>query len=79
MTWNHRVIRTKVRRKHGSETTYDIREVYYRKSGKPYMYSSEARPVFGNTLTELREILSMMLAATFKPLFCPKEIKKEKL
>ena len=75
MTWNHRVVRTRTHRKFGSETTYDIREVYYRRNGKPYLYSSSAIPAFGNTLTELRETLTLMLATTFKPLFYAKEIK----
>lgn len=65
-----------MRRKFGSETTYELREVYYDLKGKPYIYQAESHTPYGSTLTELRWVLSQMLNATFKPLFDPKEIKK---
>lgn len=76
MTWNHRVIRRRFRRKSGSETGYEIREVYYDGKGKPYLYGSSEKAPYGETLDSLRWVLTQMLAATFKPLFRPKDIKQ---
>lgn len=71
LTWDHRVFRS--RGKHG--TWYSIREVFYTKRG-PGMYTKDAATPGGEALDELREELIMMLAATYKPIFKPGEIKR---
>lgn len=72
--WNHRVKRNRVRRKFKNghmvdETFYTIREVYYNGRGKPDGYTKDNIAPQGSTVAELRHELTMMLNATYKPVF----------
>ena len=77
MTWNHRVMRRVIKMPSGRrETFYDIREVFYNGRGKPDTYTADGIAPGGNALAELREELSMMLAATYRPIFQAGAVKR---
>lgn len=70
MTWNHRVMRRVLRSPAGHrEVVYDIREVYYNGKGRSDGYTKDAIAPQGSTLEELRHELTMMLHATYDPIF----------
>ena len=73
MTWNHRVVREFYPNARGSDRyMFSIREVYYReKKGDPKAWSGNPREPIGSNLEELRECLTMMLWATYKPALEP--------
>lgn len=67
--WNYRVIR----KEHKSNqknienyVSYGVYEVYY-KDGEPFSCSEEPNYVFGDSLEDLQEVLSMMMDALGRP------------
>lgn len=48
------------------EPYFTIREVFYRKNGKPYLHSQEDQAPGGDTIDELRHCLTMMLFDTYR-------------
>jgi len=81
MSWNHRVFRIRNKRPSGgTETFYGIKEVYYNKKGRADGWTKDFIDPGGNTISELREVLTQMLASTYKPVFNRKEtLAKKKL
>ena len=60
MTWNHRVFKSK--------EGYSIKEAFYdSKKRLPETATVDDISPFGESLDELREVLTMMLRATFNP------------
>ncbi len=57
MSWAYRIFKD---RRDGL-VRYTIREIYYRKNGKPWLYSEEPQFPEGATAKELVEDLEMML------------------
>ena len=74
MSWNHRVRRRVLRNRAGTrETFYDIVEVLYDKKDRPWGSTEESMAPVGNTMDELRECLTMMLRATWAPIYDEKK------
>ncbi len=68
MSWNFRVIKTKVEGDPFIEFEYGIHEVYYNlETGKPNGYHSKPRRVDAETIEELKWTLNKMLEALDKP------------
>ena len=62
MTWNYRVLKSK----DGGDDWYQIHEVYYDKEGNINGWAERGAIVCGNTLSELRSSLEMMLKSLDK-------------
>jgi hypothetical protein len=61
MTWNYRLIESKV------EGGYNIHEVYYDVNGKPNSWTLRPVSVFGETPEEVYRTLRQMMRAVDKP------------
>lgn len=72
MTWNHRVIRHRIRKSiidgGVDEYWFGIHEVYYDESGKPDMVTEEPIQVIGDNLEELKQTLKWMLKSLKAPI-----------
>lgn len=77
MTWDHRAACRTFRYPDGKkEKQWGIREVYYRKNGRPFLYTKDFMEPHGETLEELREELVLMLRATYRQVFKESDVKK---
>lgn len=69
MSWNYRVVRK--RTYHGKSldesVQFAIHETYYDKDGTPSMITTDYMSPYGETLEELKNDLSYMVAALNKP------------
>jgi hypothetical protein len=79
MSWNYRIVKVTHRRPNGKRSHgYELREVFYRKNGKPWAHTVQAEYPYGNTVPELRHNLAMMLKDSYAPVFKISEVKKKK-
>jgi len=63
-TWNHRVVR-KVHSDHND--SYKVHEVYYYPGDTVHDFNDRAEGPYGDTLEELKRVLTCMLCALDKP------------
>ena len=77
MTWNYRIMKRKC--PETGEDYYCLNEVFYKKDGKPWMYS-ERDDIVGGSPEEIIEVLEMMLTDAKKdaPILTEKDFKKKK-
>lgn len=71
MSWNYRVMSLD-----GGES-FDIHEVYYDSNHKPKAYTLNSVRPYGESLEELKQVLSRMLKATEKPALSPADFPEE--
>ena len=72
MTWNHRVLRHKNKRR----VYYAVHEVFYNERGKPWLWTQGPIEVVGETVADIREELTMIQRALATPIL---EIHNKKL
>ena len=66
MSWNHRVVR--------DADDMRIYDIYYDANGAPIAMHAVPTYVYGETLTDLRRQMELMLAALDKPILLASEI-----
>lgn len=63
MSWNYRVLK----RRHGSDVSYGVYEVYYDDEGRVVACSESATEPYGDTFEELVEDLKLFSVAATQP------------
>lgn len=74
MTWNHRIMAAP----DGDGYEYGLYEVYYNEKGEPTGYTSDAIPIVGESIKEIRWILDKVEEALMKPVLSYEDFPKVK-